>query len=217
MRRSRRSLAFLLASISLSLVIVRSTSAPAGLARTNAAREPTVRQAKLLPSAHGILSRAVAVSAPSSSAPRAQAAAPTLPADHPNDNQKARSNSAASSDVPPTSHAVSATAIIVVLRNPAWHARLSARAGWSGCTAYANGCDHLGRSYPSRTAPRLVDRLFLRDLVRLVDAMSGLPAGTVALLSGGDWSSLLPHVANDRSLSKSEPAARQTNWSDWRL
>ncbi|HVX12134.1 MAG TPA: hypothetical protein VHC22_13215 [Pirellulales bacterium] len=83
--------------------------------------------------------------------------------------------------------------------------------------SYANGCDHLGRCYPRMESPRLVDRLFLRDLARIVDATASLSADTVAMLIRSDWSSVLSRVASDRGLSKSQPSARQTNWSEWRL
>ncbi len=52
---------------------------------------------------------------------------------------------------------VSAIAVIVVI--PDTSEPRQPRAGWSGCSAYAVGCDHLGRSVPKRKDDAMVGAL----------------------------------------------------------
>jgi hypothetical protein len=52
---------------------------------------------------------------------------------------------------------VSAICIILVVPDMSEPSR--PRAGWSGCSAYAVGCDHLGRSVPERKDDTLVGAL----------------------------------------------------------
>jgi hypothetical protein len=185
MRRSRRSLVFLLASMALSLAVVRATSAPA-----HQVPGPAVNKSVVPPppvSAHAVK--------------HGVRAAPDF----------------RPTDVP---RAVSSTAIIVILPRAAPHELVPARTGWSGCIAYANGCDHLGRplSYAIVRRPRLIDRLIVNELHRLVRTATHVSADTAAALCQGGQPTTLPQsVANDRPRTTREASARQTKSLDLQL
>jgi hypothetical protein len=135
MKRSRRSLGFLLATMSLSLAVVRTTTLPA-------CPLPTVQNDK------ATLAPVVAVAKTVDSVER-----PPL-------------NVAP----PAVRHAVSCTSFIVVLPEALVDERPHRHTGWSGCTAYSYGCDHLGRSVALATPLRsnAFERFVLAELQRLV-------------------------------------------------
>ncbi|MGH7138311.1 MAG: hypothetical protein ACREHD_21385, partial [Pirellulales bacterium] len=108
----------------------------------------------------------------------------------------------AKGDVPLPPRAVSATAVIVVLP------RVTAlppqpRLGWSGCSAYANGCDHLGRSLPVRTRRSPIDRWLMAGVQRVLAPLDRVSRKSASLLMelaapldrrqtlAGDWPELL--------------------------
>ncbi len=84
------------------------------------------------------------------------------------------------------SHAGAIT-LIVELPQSAASESTTYRAGWSGCDAYAFGCDHLGRPLGEdgvgRPAP--IHRAIVGKLARLVDMAARVADLATALLDGG--------------------------------
>ena len=188
MRRSRRSLVLLLASMALSLVVVRATSAPAR--HTRAAANKTAKNEMGSP-------RLVVAQAENTPAPSAPLSETFL-----------------------APRAVSATCIIVVLPRMAMSDRPAPLTGWSGCTAYANGCDHLGRTIPNSysTQTRWMDHLIVAALKRVVKLATRISAdASTALRQPEPFSERHRSAANDRPATRPEPAARQIRALDMRL
>lgn len=157
MKRSRRSLGILLAAMSLALVVLRATTAPSRPLATAARSEAGHRAAQ-----PGVVRK------PRQRRLSLRERAPFR---------------RAKGDVRPPRRAVSATAVIVVLpRVTAVQPQF--RIGWSGCSAYANGCDHLGRSLPptirSRHSP--VDRLLMAGVQRALTPLDRLSRKAASLL-----------------------------------
>ncbi|HWB09092.1 MAG TPA: hypothetical protein VG826_07705 [Pirellulales bacterium] len=182
MRRSRRSLSLLLGMMAASLAIVRATtqseietegtgaresspkliarpSSPVPLARavpkdrdrrglvtkSQLRRGPSVRAANSL---HGI-------------ARRTRRLSPRLAVGRADHRRLGHSPFGRDTDAAPyaadTRRPVSATALILVIPDAGDAA--APRIGWSGCGAYAVGCDHLGRSVPDRDEEALIGAL----------------------------------------------------------
>jgi len=84
------------------------------------------------------------------------------------------------------SHAAAIT-LIVELPQSAASESMTYRAGWSGCDAYAFGCDHLGRplSEDGIGRPAPMHRAIVGKLARLVDMAARFADLATALLDGG--------------------------------
>lgn len=191
MKRSRRSLGLLLASMALSLLVLRATTlpgrqtirtheknAPRSVVPASAARPvrqqtlltKTSRQRAVGQQASAFMSRAVSMSAYIVVMPQDASTEPVRQAD-----------------------AHQATS---------WRRR----AGWSGCTAYANGCDHLGGAYTSRPRSRSSthQRLFFSALERLLGravASASASADFVGRIAAHDR---LPSLASDSARPKQD-------------
>lgn len=162
MKRSRRSLGVLLGAMSLALVVVRATTLPARplatAARCEARSEAGHRTAQLPDFVRKPRQCRLSL------------------------RERAPVRGAKGDDRPPR-RAVSATAVIVVLPRvtvvpPQF------RTGWSGCRAYANGCDHLGRSLPPTVRGRRspVDRLLLACVQCALTPLDRLSRKSASLL-----------------------------------
>lgn len=149
MKRSRRSLGLLLATMSVSLSIVRTTTLPA-CPMPSATQEQAVLR------------------------PNVTVAKTVWPFEQP--LRKMTS--------PVMTRPVSSTAVILVLPRAAVVERDRWRSGWSGCTAFAHGCDHRGRPLVPSFAQRsnAIERFVVGELERLVTLATRASLASAAAL-----------------------------------
>lgn len=187
MKRSRRSLGLLLASMALWLLVLRATTLPAR-------KSPPTRQQG---------ARATSITAVPRMARAKPTALPTAPTVRP-----------LAHVVEPervfTCRHVSMIAVIIVLPQAPADATTgrgeerqvfdSARhTGWSGCMAYSNGCDHLGRtSLAQRCQPGGSERLLFAALRKIVrHAMEATASSAEAVCLAASASQRGPNLASD--------------------
>ena len=150
MRRSRRSLSLLLGMMAVSLSVVRATTQPAldaGRNLTIATTGAALAGASLLH--RSSTRRVLEVRDPSALPARSSSA------QRPGNDSQTDQNA-----TPRSARPVSAIAVILVIPGPSKPA--VPRIGWSGCKAYAVGCDHLGRPFADGKDEEIVGALSAR-------------------------------------------------------
>jgi hypothetical protein len=171
MKRSRRSLSLLLGMMAMSLAVVRATTQPANETGRTGVREnspkltaspsslrltPRARAAPKSQDSRGVAgetkpqlrrrSLGRAASGLHGITRRIRRVLPRVAVDRADGPGPAQDRFG--QDAETTKRPVSATAIIVLISDSG--EAPAPRIGWSGCGAYAVGCDHLGRLVPDR-------------------------------------------------------------------
>lgn len=188
MKRSRRSLGLLLAGMAFSFAVLRATTLPAR--KTTSQRQKVASADRMDDVLSGAKSNRAAHVPPKARA-------------------LARGDEPRCDEV--ISCPVSMTAIVIVLPARSAHAAAGQRdevappfacrrhIGWSGCTAYANGCDHFGCACAERRQSLSQhERLIMGTIKQMVDqAVEAASAATDLLTLAMSLGEQVPSLARD--------------------